>query len=165
MGRCYWGNHRRRSDWSCSGRINWRSRGSRRRRLNRRNRSGESSCGLRPATPRWLSIRALGRDARFLLQSLHGTGITFEEFHPAGLRATSILAGFSANRNWSLKIGISVLAPEVHPPTLVLHQSSLTIPATDDDSFPQAICVSHQTPYVSRCSARLGRDRANHLDS
>ena len=73
MGRCDRGDHRRRGDWSCSGRVNWRSCGSGRRRLNRRNHSGESSCALWSAAAGWLSIRALGRDARFLLQSLHGT--------------------------------------------------------------------------------------------
>ena len=41
--------------------------------FNRRNHSGKSSCALWPAAAGWLSIRALGRDAGFLLQSLHRT--------------------------------------------------------------------------------------------
>jgi predicted small secreted protein len=49
-----------------------RSRRSSRRGLNWRNDSRESSCTLWSAAARWLSIRALGWDAGFLLQSLYG---------------------------------------------------------------------------------------------
>jgi hypothetical protein len=44
---------------------------------------------MRAGPERQVFITVLTRDAF----------TTFEEFHPVGLRATSILAGFSANRN------------------------------------------------------------------
>src|SRR5215475_2514323 len=37
--------------------------------------SGKSSCALWATAARWLSIRPLGGNARFLLQSLHRTGL------------------------------------------------------------------------------------------
>jgi hypothetical protein len=51
---------------------------------------------------RQVSITVLTRDAF----------TTFEEFHPVDLRATSILAGFSANRNRLRKIGLARLGLE-----------------------------------------------------
>ena len=159
------GYHWWRDDWPCSGRVNWSSCGSGRRRLNRRNYSGESSCALWSPAVRWLSIRALGRDARFLLQSLHRTRL-----RPSG---SSTRGTYARRRYWpafpqtviTIKDWISAPAPGVHPPALALHRSSSTIPATDDDSLPQAISASHQTPYVSRCFVRSERGPASRLGS
>jgi hypothetical protein len=71
MGRCDRRNHWWRSDWSCSRRGDWRRCRSCGRRVGRRSGARRSSRALRPATARRFSNRALGRNARLLLQSLH----------------------------------------------------------------------------------------------
>ena len=57
---------------------------------------------MRAGPGRQVFITVLTRDA----------STTFEEFHPADLRGTSILAGFSVNRNCLPKIGSARLRLE-----------------------------------------------------
>ncbi len=58
-----------------------------------------SSCALWPDRQVAFHTRAgQGRQVSITVLTRDGS-ITFEGFHPAGLRATLILAGFSANRN------------------------------------------------------------------
>ncbi|HTL78068.1 MAG TPA: hypothetical protein VL136_01575 [Candidatus Babeliales bacterium] len=51
MGRCHRGDHRRRGDWSCTRRVDRRSRGSCGRRFNRRGYSGDSAARYGPPPP------------------------------------------------------------------------------------------------------------------
>ena len=58
------------------------------------------AAGYRPGTPGVAFHTRAGQGRQGSITVLtRGGSITFEGFHPAGLRATSILAGFFANRN------------------------------------------------------------------
>ena len=75
LGRCDGRHYRRSSDWAGSLCGNWRGRRGRRRRFNRKNYPGESSCTIWSAAVRWLPYCAMGWAARLFLQPLYRSGL------------------------------------------------------------------------------------------
>ena len=172
MGRCHWRDHRRRSNWQHPSRVNRCSRRSCSRRINRRGHPAGSSCALRPASSRWLSLCALGGDAGLLLQSLYRarlrssrraarrsySGRRYRPAFPQTLIDTNFCSPGCGHSCFS------AIALAIYPRALALRRSFSVIPATNGDSFRRATCVWHQTPCGSRCSVHSARDQASHLD-
>jgi hypothetical protein len=177
MGCCHRRDHRRCCDRQRSCCINRRSGRSSSRRVKRQDCPGESSCAVRAAAARRLSLCAVGGQAGVLLQPLHRTRLRssqraarwtysrrrYGSAVPQAIgRNTAAWRPVGAARRLCQHFSAGWLA--ACPQSLALRRSFLTIPATLDDSFRPVICASRQIPCENRCSARSARDRASRLD-